>query len=311
MGTWGTGLYSGDFATDLRATIGAVSRLPFAADRLVDILCETETAAATDADDEHHTTFWLIVADQFAKRGITSERVREKALGIIAAGDDVAMLEKRGMNPTDIRKRRGLLEDLRARIVAAPADTPRSVLKNPQPLLMDRGDVLAYPTCGGKCLNPYFAFKERNKRYTTDGPMPWLQDGWAAAVILDCGRAFEFLSWYRPLTLATAAIDKPTPSSLRGDLVWRLEGPGTCSPTHFKRMELEKIGNVPVDPDKVRTVFPGLRPGISAAVGDISIANRLHVAPHAGSGRSEESADRLRARTRIIRGIEQILSGAA
>jgi hypothetical protein len=307
MGTWGAGLYSGDFATDLRATIGAVSRLPFDAERLVDILCETEPAAATDSHDEDHTTFWLIVADQFAKRGITCERVRDKALGIIAAGDDVTMLEKRGMSPADIRKRRRLLEELRARIVAPHPETPRTVLKEPQPLLMDRGDVLVYPTCGGKCLNPYFAAKDRNRRYTRDGPMPWVQDGWAAAVILDCGRAFEFLSWYRPLTLATAVVDRPTPYSLRGDLFWRLEGPGTCSPTHFKRMELEKIGNVPVDSEKIGAVFPGLRPGVSAAISDISIANRLNVAPHSAFRPTEQSGDR----TRVITGIEQILSGAA
>ena len=35
MGRWGTGLYSGDFAMDLRSTIRAVARLPFSADRLV------------------------------------------------------------------------------------------------------------------------------------------------------------------------------------------------------------------------------------------------------------------------------------
>ena len=36
MGAWGTGLYSGDFATDLRGMVRAVTRLPFSADRLVD-----------------------------------------------------------------------------------------------------------------------------------------------------------------------------------------------------------------------------------------------------------------------------------
>src|SRR5215831_18483474 len=106
MGTWGVALYSGDFAMDLRATIGAVVRLPFDPDRLVKILCETEPAAANDPNDEEHTTFWLILADQFAKRGVASDRIREKALVIIAAADDIAMLEKRGMKPADIRKRR-------------------------------------------------------------------------------------------------------------------------------------------------------------------------------------------------------------
>ena len=68
MGLWGTGLYSSDFAMDLRSTVGAVARLPFDGDRLVEILSETEPTAAGNPDDEQHTTFWLVVADQFAKR---------------------------------------------------------------------------------------------------------------------------------------------------------------------------------------------------------------------------------------------------
>src|SRR5262249_28164566 len=131
------------------------------------------------------------------------------------------------------------------------------------------------------------------------GPMPWAQDGWGVAVIIDCGRAFEFLSWYRPLTIAVARSEKPVLDSLRGDVVWRLESPGTCSPSHLKKMELEKIGKMPVDPEKVKAVFPDLRPGISAAVSDISIANRLNAAP---------PGEPLKSRSRSIVGIEQILT---
>ena len=46
MGTWGTGLCSGDLAMDLRSTIAAVARLPFEGDRLAEILCETEPGVA-------------------------------------------------------------------------------------------------------------------------------------------------------------------------------------------------------------------------------------------------------------------------
>jgi hypothetical protein len=103
-------------------------------------------------------------------------------------------------------------------------------------------------------------------------------------VIIDCGRAFEFLSWYRPLTLAEARREKPSLDWLRGDVFWTLKLPGTCSATHFKRMELEKIGNLAIDPGKLGKLFPGLRPGISAAVSDISLGNRLHSAPHGWPG---------------------------
>ena len=98
MGVWGTGLYSGDFAMDLRNTIAAVAHLPFDTDKLVDILCETDPAAANNPDDPDHTTFWLVVADQFAKRGIVCDRARDKAVTIIDTGSDIAMLGKLGMS---------------------------------------------------------------------------------------------------------------------------------------------------------------------------------------------------------------------
>src|SRR5207237_3712471 len=99
----GTGLYSGDFATDLRASIGHASRLRLADEALVDPLGEAERPAATNPADEDHTVFWLVVADQFEKRGIFSRRARQTALDIIDGGKDQAMLQALGMKPADIR----------------------------------------------------------------------------------------------------------------------------------------------------------------------------------------------------------------
>jgi hypothetical protein len=90
MGQGGCGLYSGDFALDLRSTITALLPLPFSPDRIAE--CESEPSAANDAADEDHTTFWLVIADQFAKRGVACERVRDEALAIIDTGQDVATM---------------------------------------------------------------------------------------------------------------------------------------------------------------------------------------------------------------------------
>lgn len=307
MGVWGAALYSGDFAMDLRATVSAVSRLPFESDRLVEILCETEPQAANESGDEDHTTFWLVLADQFARRGLVSGRVRQKALAIIDTAQDTAMLERLGMTPSDIRKRRRMLDDLRAKIAAAPARTRRPVLKKPQALLMNVGDVFVFPTCGGKCINPYYPSKELDKRYTKSGPVPWQQDGWGAAIVVDCGRAFDFLAWYRPLTVSHASPEKPSIASVRGDVRWRLVSPGTCSPAHFRKMEIETIGHLPLDPEHVQRTFPGLRPGLRAAVSDISIANRLSVIPATGSPSLIALREAVGGRTGAIVGIEQLL----
>ena len=106
MGVWATGLYAGDFALDLRSTIAAVAKLPFDGGRLLEILCKSEPAAADRPEDPDHSTFWLVVADQFARRGIENKRVKETALEIIDTNRDLAMLEKLGMPAPDLRKRK-------------------------------------------------------------------------------------------------------------------------------------------------------------------------------------------------------------
>src|ERR1051326_2101439 len=120
MGVWGTGLYSGDFALDLRSTVSAVSHLPFEPDRLVEILAETEPGPANDPQDPDHIVFWLVVADQFAKRGIVCDQGREKSLALLD-----------GEKPAEFAIRGKVLEEVRARIVATESK-PRKVLKKPQ-----------------------------------------------------------------------------------------------------------------------------------------------------------------------------------
>lgn len=279
MGVWATGLYAGDFALDLRSTIGAVVKLPFDSDRLLEILFESERAAADRADDGDHTTFWLVVADQFAKRGIENKRARELALEIIEGGSDLALLEKLGMQPADLRKRKKVLDEVRERILAPTVRAkPRETMKKPQDLLMQTGDVLVYPTFGGRCRNPYFVDQDKDRMGTATPS--WRVDSWAAMVIVDCGRAFDFLAWYRPLTLAVAMAEKPELATLEADLIWKLGGPGTCTVPHFQRMGLEGIGAVVIDREKLKACFGELRPGKSAAVSDISIANQISVGPY-------------------------------
>jgi hypothetical protein len=139
MGTWGTGLYSGDFAADLRSTVSAVLRLPLDEDGLVEAICGAETDAAKNPADEDHTVFWLVLADQLSKRGIFSARVRDMALAIIDGGQDAAMMRKLGMKPADLLKRTANLGELRARIAAQPTiSKPRKSIRQPSPTCSSR-----------------------------------------------------------------------------------------------------------------------------------------------------------------------------
>jgi len=78
-----------------------------------------------------------------------------------------------------------------------------------------------------------------------------------------------------------ATTEKPTLAALRGELLWKLDRAGTCSPNHFKKMGLEKIGVVPIDWNKLVRIPEALRPGTSAAISDISIANSFRHTPAA------------------------------
>ncbi|MGE5835529.1 MAG: hypothetical protein ACM4AI_13680 [Acidobacteriota bacterium] len=249
-----------------------------------------------------------MVADQFARQSVANDRVREKALAIIDGGTDIAALERRGMKEGELRKRRRVLDGVRARVVDTRVPVkPRKVIRSPQPLLMDVGDVFVYPTCDGQNINPYFPSKERNIHYSKNGPVPWMQNGWGAIVILDCGRAFEFLSWYRPAVLAETRTEKPTPESLRGEMLWVLRSPGTCSASHFKRMELEKIATFPIDRAKAQVVYPRrLGSGVSAAVQDISIANALKSMSPGTAIPNPDGQEKWRSPT--LSGIEDVLS---
>ena len=273
MGVWGAGLYSGDFAADLRAAVSAVSRLPFEGNRLLEILIGIEPEAANNRSNEDHTTFWLIIADQFAKRGIASDQVRQMVLQIIDEGQDIEMLRGLGMEPSLLKKRQAVLSELRERITTTQSNgKKRVVLKKPQPLLMNPGDVFVYPTSQGHCINAYFPSKER----IPDGK----QDGWSAVIVVEVGRAFDFLAWYRPLILPGAVSQKPELAQLSSLSPWILRRPGPLSAPHFKKMELEKIGTLGVDVSKVERLFPDRQNGIYQIVNDVSLVNELSTQPY-------------------------------
>jgi hypothetical protein len=277
VGSWGTGLYSGDFALDLRTKIRAVARLPFDPERLVEILCESESPAANNLENDDYTTFWLVVADQFARRGFASVRARETALRIIDQGDDVVAQQKLGRSAAGLAKRSRVLEEVRERIGASQSGArKRSIIRKPEPFLMDVGEALLYPLCHGKCRNAYIAKREKQIVGPVDARVPWTPNGWGVAIIAERGRAFDFFAWYRPFVLSRVLRNKPNLIAL-SDEQWRLTLPGNCPPIHFRRLEFEHLGVFDVSVERVHAAFPRLLSGDSSAIGDISICNRLSI----------------------------------
>lgn len=283
MGAWGIGLYSNDFAMDLRGCIDAVVRLPFAADRLLETICLTEASAADDVADPDHTVFWLTVADRFARKGIDCPTARDRALAIIADGADLATMASLGIDEKSLVKRRAMLETLRARLAEpVAAGKRRGVLKAPQKLLLEVGEALTYPICrkNDSCepINPYAVGKE------WAWVKAWKQDGWGAFVVAERGLLFDYLAWYRPLVAYRALQTEPTLADLAAPRAWGLRQSGTLTARHYANLQLKSVGRIAVDPDRLDYFFPDRGVPFGPVVSDISIANALTCHAHEPDG---------------------------
>ena len=275
MGAWGVGLYSSDFALDLRSSVRAVARLPFDADALLDTISKAEPSAAADAGDPDHSVFWLTVADQFARLGIDCPAARERGLTIITEGADLAAMAALGMDGKSLAKRGIMLEKLRTKI-AAPlvATKSRAVLKSPQRLLFEVGEALVYPVSensGGyfEPINPYAVGK--NWAWVKS----WRQRGWGALVVAERGRLFDFLAWYRPLILSSLLASEPTMSELTAAGTWTLEQAGTLTLRHRDNLQLKAVGRIDVDQAKLDHVFPNRGIPFGPVVSDVSLSNLM------------------------------------
>ncbi|MGG5820055.1 hypothetical protein [Falsiroseomonas sp. HW251] len=260
MGAWGRGLYANDFALDLRATIAAIAKLPFDGPELLRLARESEPGAAARPDDPDHATFWLVVAQQFARRGIAAPEAAARARGLLAA-----------LEPADA-KRRAELAALAREIEGAPERTvARRTLAAPQPLLFVPGDAFAFPVMRGKGINPFFPVEAGLRGFRPDGR--------AVCVIVQAGRAFGYLAWYVPLMLADAVAEDPPLAALAGSGPWAIGTPGTYGRSQFRRMQAAPIGRMAIDEAKLAHWLGPLKDGRSAAVSDISMCNTMHIRP--------------------------------
>jgi hypothetical protein len=206
----------------MRPLITSIARLPLDDSDIARIVRDAFPEAAENPDDEDHTTFWLVLADQMAKKGIDCADTRAMAIGIIDDGSDERMMAELGMEPADLRKRSRQLQTLREAIAGSPAAKPRKTIKKPQELIMQPGDCLVYPTSAGKCLNSYFASPE-------DQPS-WRQDGWGAAIVLQAERTLGYLAWYRLGVTGTGYSKQPGIGTIAKAAILERPEAGTCSP---------------------------------------------------------------------------------
>lgn len=249
MGSWGVGLYQDDAAADLRSTIALLAKLPESGERILEIILESHPESVS-LESDGGPTFWLVIADQFERRGIVGTKAFEQALAAIETGADLRDLEARGADPSDLKKRAKVLSSLAERIRTPRAPRPRPKPSRPPPLVVEVGEVYRFPTMDDKAFNPWLPNWERG------GFKP---DGWGALLVVAQGRVFDWFPWCAASSLT---VDPTRPPSLKDALQARFiakeQRGGYFLPrrAHAKKMALELLGRVDLDPAKAATAMP-------------------------------------------------------
>ena len=254
MGSWGLGLYADDSAADLRSMIATLARLPASGDRILQILLDSwKEPVGLDADGG--PTFWLVIADQFERRGIKCSKALDQALSAIATGADLRDLEARGAEPGDLKKRAKLLSGLaeRFRSPRPPRQEPKR--SKPPPLVVAPGEVYRFPTMADQAFNPYLPSWEQGG-FNGTGFKP---DGWGALLIVATGMAFDWFPWG---AVSGLTVDPSRPPSLEDAIKARFIAEDQRGSyfvprrTHAKKMGLELLGRLALDPAKATAAMP-------------------------------------------------------
>lgn len=257
MGSWGPGLYQDDEASDLKNTIALLRKLPVSGDRILDILIANRQESI-ELDQSGAPTFWLVVADQFERKGIRSARALERALSAIDTGADVEDLRAREASTADLSKRRTILAELKARLVAPRPEKPRPKGKRAPDAVVSVGEAYCLPAMR-VFENRYTTMnawsRGRNDPFAMAGSSaePFRQDGWVAMLILGQGRVYDWLPWcaYASVLIdpdAEPSIDDISKSRLLITDTAKLAVPRR---SHLRVLEARLIGRLPLDNARV------------------------------------------------------------
>ncbi len=255
MGTWGAALYDDDQASDLKNTIALISKVPAEGERLLQIL--EKNWGNCDPGDDDGRLFWLVVADQFERRGIDCPRLPAMALSIIAGGADLESARDKGADDKFLKERALALDELRQRLIAPRPIKPRKKAGKAPDAVLSTGEVYTFPAMNGVAWCPY--------RLPYDPPFE--PNEWGAMVVLASGRAFDWLPWCALASLTVDPTVKPTLADAAGArLITHLQtnGAGIFVPKKAHATGLELLGHIKLDPTLVKPHLSNF--GVDAAI---------------------------------------------
>jgi hypothetical protein len=148
LGTSGTGIFSNDLASDVRARYRELIASGSSGVDATDTVLR-EWGRLID-DDEDGVQIWLSLAATQSQLGRLEERVRDRAVAIIDGGADLARWEEDA--PEDVAARRRALDALREKLIG-PQPAPKRVRKQiPMQPRFAPGDIVAYRLDDGRSL---------------------------------------------------------------------------------------------------------------------------------------------------------------
>jgi len=258
MGAWGSGLYANDEASDLKELLKAILRLPLQMDELVDLI-----AREMDAGEEQ-LTFWLVLADQFEKRGLRHAATTERAISIIENQTDIAELSNLGMPKNDLTTRLRENQKMLKRLLSPRPEKLRKTLSSPQKPVVAPNDLITFPTQQGRARNPYFAA----------GTEKFDVDGWGLFQVNEVGHEFGYLNWVSAFALSWSHTHRPSFEEARSKPVSGYLRYGTLSKPHFKKMEIAILGRA--DPRAYEMPPGSPHTARSVTLSDVSISNAFN-----------------------------------
>ena len=243
MGTWGAGLYQDDDASDLKNTIALLSKIPIDGDKMLAILLSNRSDGG-EFDADGGPAFWLVVADQFEKRGIRSAHVLERALHVIESGADLRDMQAREMSAKDLEKRAKVLDALAVQLRNPRPERARPNAKRPPAMVVETGEAYAFPTMRNNAINPWMKSREQAK---------FVPDGWGAMLILGQGRAYDWLPWCAYQCLDTLNTREATLADVRASRLLTTDTSAIAVPRrlHLQRIDVRRLGRLELDPQRV------------------------------------------------------------
>jgi hypothetical protein len=117
MGAWGPDIFDDDLTSDMRKTFEDELELRSSVAHATTVVLREYSEALDDTDERPKV--WLALATLQVDRGALQSHVRDHALAVIDSGEDQRRWDEGPATPEDAAKRKQVLAELRARLVAS------------------------------------------------------------------------------------------------------------------------------------------------------------------------------------------------